>query len=345
VLGCGRIAGAIHLPVLAALPAVEIAAVADADAARRAAARRATPGAADFGDFRELLARAEIDAAVVALPNALHAEATRAALARGLHVYVEKPLALAAAEARALAAAGRAAERVAMIGFNYRFNPSHERARTLHRGGRIGALVAMRSVFTTAERDLPAWKRARATGGGALLDLASHQIDLAAWHAGAWPDGVACTLRSRESEDDTALVTLTFAGGPAAQILAAIGAVEEDRFEIVGAGGAIAVDRLVSEEIALRPAGLERARARRLALAARALASPAYWARKARGVPRETSYERAFAAFAEAALARRAARPDLDDGARVQEIVEAAEESARTGRRVALAGGEWRPDR
>src|SRR5687768_8384140 len=100
LLGCGRIAQRIHLPILARGEAFDLVAIADAeagalDAGRGAAQRRS--GAASrlsvFADYRELLASSELDAAVICLPNDLHAEAALACFERGLHVYVEKPLA------------------------------------------------------------------------------------------------------------------------------------------------------------------------------------------------------------------------------------------------------------
>lgn len=65
-----------------------------------------------------------------------------------------------------------------MIGFNYSFNPLYQRAPPAWRAGTLGDLVSARSMFAAAARPLLAWKESRRMGGGVLLDLASHYLDL-----------------------------------------------------------------------------------------------------------------------------------------------------------------------
>src|SRR5918999_3595688 len=92
LLGCGRIAQRFHLPVLTSLQGVELSAVAEPEINARDAARCFAPRASLFPDYRSLLAARQLDAVVICLPPALHAEAAVACLEQGLHVYLEKPL-------------------------------------------------------------------------------------------------------------------------------------------------------------------------------------------------------------------------------------------------------------
>ena len=240
------------------------------------------------------------------------------------------------AEGRQVQSAWRSAGTVGMVGFNYRFLPAYQRARELIAAHQIGRVVGLRSVFSTSARTLPEWKRRRETGGGALLDLASHHIDLAAWLVNAPPLALSCDLHSRKTDDDTALLHVEFPGGVAAQIFAVFGGPEQHRLEIIGDGGALAVDPYGSEFVEIRNATLDGARVSHLRTAAKALASPRYWMRKITRSNWHESYERAFASFVRAARSGEAAQPDVAAGCNTLAWLEAARESARDGRRVSV---------
>ena len=92
LIGCGSIAQAVHLNILAQLPGVELVALAEPDPQRQASAKRRAPSAQAYADYRALLERSDIDGVVICLPSALHAEEAIAALAHGKHVYLEKPI-------------------------------------------------------------------------------------------------------------------------------------------------------------------------------------------------------------------------------------------------------------
>jgi predicted dehydrogenase len=110
------------------LPDVELIALAEPDVQRRVEASRRAPGAAAYGSYHDLLKMPEVEAVVICLPNALHAEVAVAALEQGKHVYLEKPLATSLDEAQRVVTAWRRAGVVGMIGFNYRFNPLFQAA-------------------------------------------------------------------------------------------------------------------------------------------------------------------------------------------------------------------------
>ncbi len=336
LVGYGRAAEHIHLPVLMGLEGVDVVAIAETDAIRREEVRRRLPDATVFGDFEALLAEADLDAAVITLPNSLHVAAAVAAFSRGLHVYLEKPLAPTLGAGHEVVAAWREAGTTGMIGHNYRFGSMQREARRLVAEGHIGRVVAVQTVFSTPARDLPDWKRKRETGGGALLDLASHHLDLLPWLLQSRTVAISCDLRSVRSEDDTASVRLEMENGVLVQILATISAVDDDRIEIYGDAGRIVIDRYRSDRVEVHPTTLDRVRMLRLSDAARALSGLTYWKRKLRGGIPEASFWEALNEFSQAAQAGRPAKPDLEDGLRGLFLLDAAMRSAAESRTVRI---------
>ncbi|MGH9945550.1 MAG: Gfo/Idh/MocA family protein, partial [Pyrinomonadaceae bacterium] len=226
------------------MPGAEVVALADTDATARQRAAALAPRARVFDSYRELLDQAETDAVVICAPSALHAEIATAAFDAGRHVYLEKPLGASLVEGRCVLDARARAGRLGMIGFNYRFNPLYERARRRLLAGEIGPAVAARTVFSTAAgAHLPDWKRERRTGGGALLDLASHHVDLGRYFFGQEVCEVFAALRSSEhGEGDTAALHLRLSGGALVQSFFSLSAVEEDRIDLYGRAGRLSVD-------------------------------------------------------------------------------------------------------
>ena len=134
-------------------------------------------------DYRELLARGDIDAVDICTPNNSHHEIALAAAEAGLHVYCEKPLAMNVAEAARMAAAVDATGVKAQMTFNFRFFPAVARARQLMAAGFVGRVFSFRgryhrSSYISSEKPM-SWRLQREiTGGGALFDLGAHILDL-----------------------------------------------------------------------------------------------------------------------------------------------------------------------
>jgi predicted dehydrogenase len=332
VLGCGAGALRHHLPVLARMPDARVVAVAEPDAARRDRALSLAPRARGYADWREALAQPDVQAVIVCLPSGDHAEAALEAIARRLPVYVEKPLATTLADADRVVATWRAAGVVGMTGFNYRFIPLYAAARRALAAGAIGPLVAARTTFTAARADLPDWKLSRLEGGGALLDLGSHHVDLVLWLLGRPVRTAFAGLRSRKTEDDTALVQLDVDGGPGVQCLFAFGSADRERFEIEGEEGRMIVDRSRYQDVVVQPASPRGERLRRIGRAAGVLRHVPYIFDKRRAPGRDPSHVVALARFVAAARSGSPLDPDLDDGRRCLAVLDAAERSARSGR-------------
>jgi predicted dehydrogenase len=173
----------------------------DEAAARGAAARYGW--AATETDWRDLIARDDVQLVDIATPGDLHAEIAIAALEQGKHVLCEKPLANSVPEAEAMRdAAARARQRGvrSMVGFNYRRVPALALARQLVRDGRIGELRHVRAAYLQDWLVDPAfpltWRlQAGRAGSGALGDLGAHAVDIAQHLAGELLTGV-CGLTS-----------------------------------------------------------------------------------------------------------------------------------------------------
>lgn len=334
LIGGGRIAQLVHLKILTRLPDVELVALAEPDPQRREEALRRAPAAVAFADYQELLAMPDVQAVIICLPNSLHAKATIAALEQGKHVYLEKPLATSLNEARSVLAAWQRAGVVGMIGFNYRFNALYQAARRYIQSGRLGELVSARSVFSTAARTLPAWRRTRQTGGGVLLEFASHHVDLVRFFFGQEVSDVFAELRSQQSEGDSAMLQMRLAYGLLVQSFFSMSAVEEDRFEIYGQVAKLTVDRYGSLNVEIADPARAHSRFRQLWHGLRALFRSPYLLDKIVAPSREPSYRAALTHFVAAVRAKQPAIPDFWDGYRSLVVVEAAEASVRTGRVV-----------
>jgi len=336
LLGCGRHAGTVQLPILARMAGVRLAAIADADSAALERARALAPDARLVSDYRAILARVDApDAVVIALPNRLHAPAAIAFLEANIPVYVEKPLALTAEAGEAVRRAAGGA--IHAVGFNYRFNRLYRAARRLIDEGRVGRVERARTEFTVRSEELPDWKGRRDTGGGALLDLGSHHVDMVRFLLGARVERVRADIRSRVSEDDEVDLEMWLGGGCEVHGRFGLHGEPRERFEIEGTLGTLIVDRTRYQDPVLLPAGRARRETPLLRLGQAVRRLP-YVMEKRRTPGHEPSHRIALERFLDAVRAGRPFRPDASDGVACLRILEAAERSARSGRPEDIAG-------
>lgn len=190
VIGLGMGRG--HLRDYAANPKARPVALCDVNAERVEAAAKEHNVPADrcYTDYRKLLGDAkklELEAVSVALPNSLHAPVTVAGLRAGMHVLCEKPMAMTASQAKQMLAAAKAAKRKLMINFSFRFNPCSMSLKRFVDAGHIGNVYYGRTVWHR-RRGLPGfggWFGTKAlSGGGPIIDLGVHRLDLAMWLMG-----------------------------------------------------------------------------------------------------------------------------------------------------------------
>ncbi|KPK80264.1 MAG: dehydrogenase [Phycisphaerae bacterium SM23_33] len=191
VIGLGMGRG--HLDSYQKYGRCSAAAICDIDAGRLAemAGKYGIPQERCFRDYRKMLAAVEklkLHAVSVALPNHLHAPATIAALRAGLHVLCEKPMAMSARQGRAMLAAAEKARRKLMINFSFRFTDQSQALKRMVDSGAIGDIYFGRTVWHR-RRGMPGFGgwfgTKKLSGGGPVIDLGVHRLDLAMWLMGS----------------------------------------------------------------------------------------------------------------------------------------------------------------
>jgi predicted dehydrogenase len=135
----------------------------------------------------DMLSRENLDVVIVATPNKTHCPLALKALKAGAHVYCEKPMATSVAECRLMETAAKKARRRLMIGFSYRFSPVSQALRKVVDSGKLGRLYAGRTFWRRCNGipGLGGWFTTKAlSGGGPIIDLGVHRLDLALWYLG-----------------------------------------------------------------------------------------------------------------------------------------------------------------
>ncbi|RJK96936.1 Gfo/Idh/MocA family oxidoreductase [Vallicoccus soli] len=252
--GYGSAGRTIHGPLLTAVGGLEVAVVVTSDAARAAAAREEHPGCAVVASYADLLARAgELDLVVLATPNAGHVEQARAALEAGLAVVVDKPLALDAASARSLVAAGGPLT----VFQNRRWDPVHTTLRRVLAEGALGEAVRHEARY---ERWRPQpkdrWREGLTSeqGGGLLLDLQSHLVDGALDLFGPVEQVFAELASVTTVGDDVAFLALRHASGVRSHLGAtSLAGAPGPRVRVLGRGGTYVAGPIDNDVTTLAP--------------------------------------------------------------------------------------------
>ncbi len=245
LVGCGKVALEHHLPSLKRLPAAEVVAIADSNADRRNDMARRFAVAGRYETADQLLADPDIEAVGVLTPTADHFAIGMAALRAGKHVFIEKPLALTAAQCDQLAQAGRESPRMSMVCFNLRWHRSIVETRKILASGRLGTIIAVRSVYTHNRdgSDAPDWHRLLARGGGVTFNEGVHHIDLWRYLLGQEVSEVfAIHNPSPVYEDAVSVLTARLSGGVLATAINAFTTGPASELEIFGNGGRLVVN-------------------------------------------------------------------------------------------------------
>jgi len=185
VIGLGM--GRHHLREYATNPQVKVVALCDQNEQLLAEFLAQHANAKDYTSYEKMLAAGGLDAVSVALPNFLHAPVVIAALKAGCHVLCEKPMALNATEAEAMLAASKAAGKKLMIHFNYRFSAPSQFLKRYVKEGNLGQIYYAKTHWLRANGipKLGGWFGIKKlSGGGPLIDLGVHRLDLAMWLMG-----------------------------------------------------------------------------------------------------------------------------------------------------------------
>jgi predicted dehydrogenase len=295
-------------------------------------------GAAAAGSVEELLASG-IDAVYIATPAHLHCAQVRQAAGAGKHVFSEKPLGMTVAEAEGMIAAAKQAGVVLGTAFMMRYHSQHQAALAMIREGRLGQPVFGRAQLSCWYPPIPgAWRQDAALGGGgSLIDMGGHTIDLLEMFFGP-VEKVSCFVNNTVqgyAPEDSAVATLLFRNGAMGVVDAFFCIPDEasgNALELYGSRGSICSRGTIGQG----SAGVMTARLQR--------EDAGYDARQQRGGPEETRiepapvniYQAEIEEFSQAVLEGREPAVSGEDGLRSQQILAACYESARSGRTVAI---------
>ena len=223
VIGCGGIADRRTIPGMMLTSNCELVAVMDTnyEVAQKVAAKYGAKIAT--ADYREILANDEIEAVYIASPVFCHKEQAIAAAKAKKHILLEKPIGINFAETREIIAACRREKVKLGVGFMMRYSSYHMAMKDISASGTIGEIVSMRGQLTCWYPDMEnCWRQNKAlSGGGALMDMGIHCIDLLQYISGL--SAVECrgyvqTQTFNYNVDDSASVVMKMENGATAYV-------------------------------------------------------------------------------------------------------------------------------
>ncbi|HVX45262.1 MAG TPA: Gfo/Idh/MocA family oxidoreductase [Mycobacteriales bacterium] len=224
LIGCGS-AGTGHAMRMAAMPGIDLVALADPSEQNLQHMREqvpATAGLPSFADAAPMYDAIELDAVSVIAPHTLHFPIVMAAIEHGKHVLCEKPLTCEAEQARTIEKAAEAAGLTVMVSYQRRFDPAYRYMRNAIESGALGEI---RSIAVSCGQR---WKTGTAgkwrqdpalSGGGMLMDSGSHLADMLLWLAGRPIEKVFALVDNVGAPVDiNTAATVSFAGGVQGQL-------------------------------------------------------------------------------------------------------------------------------
>lgn len=298
----------------------------DEEALRRVAELGAS--VATYGSMTDLLETADVDAVVIATPHDYLAPTALAAIRAGKHVLIEKPMALDEAQAKEVEFAAASAGVTCMVGYSFRFGMG----RFVHdpfAAGMFGDLVAITGSICLPRLD-EGWMSVQASGGGPLLYVGCHLVDLVLWLTGEEPLSVtaAVTRRPQSGVDDTSALQLQFTGGRLAQLLVTQSASGFGYdLQVIGTAGSIR----------LRGRDFRHYEVEAHSKTAGGAAEPTVQRPASDGDPIDLMFVPELAEFADAIEHRRSPAITASDARRVLRVLDAVAESGRT-RQAAVLG-------
>ncbi|SCI19608.1 Uncharacterized oxidoreductase ycjS [uncultured Clostridium sp.] len=206
VIGCGGIANRKHLPAMAKNGNFEIVAFCDIirERAEKAKAEFGEQGAAVYTDYKELL-KEDVEAVYVLTPNSSHGPISIDAMEAGKHVMCEKPMAKTSAEAEAMLEASERTGKLLTIGYQNRYRSDSQYLKRACESGDLGE-VYYAKAHAVRRRAVPTWGvflDAEKQGGGPLIDIGTHALDLTLWMMDNYEPEMAVGSVYRKLADQT----------------------------------------------------------------------------------------------------------------------------------------------
>jgi len=255
VIGCGGIAYRRTIPGMMLSDNSELVAVMDTnfDAAKKVKEEFGAKYA--FSTVEEVLAISEIDAVYIATPVFCHKEQVLMAATAKKHILLEKPMGLSVAESKEIAEICEKNGVKLAVGLMMRFSAYHQKMKELISDGIIGDIVSMRGQLTCWYPEMPGnWRQDRAkSGGGALMDMGIHCIDLLQYISGLNAKSVACFAGNQTfnySADDSAALLMKMDNGATAFVDANFNIPDNAakcRLEFYGTKGSILAEGTISQ--------------------------------------------------------------------------------------------------
>ena len=211
IVGLGRM-GLTHFSILNTHPEVQFVAVCDSTSFTVKNIRKYMD-LKTFGDYRKMFDNVDLDFVIVATPTAAHAEPVKDAIRHGLHVFVEKPLALNPQQGRQIIQMLNGKNLVNQVGYIIRFNDVFVQVKNLLEIGLIGEPLCFKMEMygpTILRETRSTWRSKKSQGGGCLHDFCCHSIDLISYLFGPPEQTVGTVLKKIYSKDVEDAVYSTF---------------------------------------------------------------------------------------------------------------------------------------
>lgn len=255
VIGCGGIADRRTIPGMMLAENAELVAVMDANLQAAERVKEKYNAQYAFDNIEELLAIDEIQAVYIASPVFCHKEQAFAAAKAKKHILLEKPMALTSEESKEIAAFCKEQGVKLGVGLMMRFHSYHQEMKKLVAAGKLGDIVSMRGQLTCWYPDIPGnWRQNKAlSGGGALMDMGIHCIDLLQYITGLRAKsvtGFAGTQTFKYNADDSAAIVMKMENGALAMVDANFNipdAAAKCKLEIYGTKGSIMAEGTISQ--------------------------------------------------------------------------------------------------
>jgi len=255
IIGAGGIADRRTMPGMELADNAEIYAVMEVDINIAESIRDKYKAAKAYDNEAELLADSEVEAVYIASPVVFHKKQAMMAADAGKHILLEKPIAITVEEGQEVINYCKEKGVLLATGFMMRYHAYHQVMKKLVDEGKLGQIVSCRAQLTCWYPDIPGnWRQAKATsGGGALMDMGVHCLDLIQYITGFKTKraaGMASTLTFDYEVEDSGAILIELENGAICQIESHFNipdAAARGRFEIYGTKGSMLAEGTISQ--------------------------------------------------------------------------------------------------
>lgn len=255
IIGAGGIADRRTMPGIELAENAEIHAVMEIDISMAESLKDKYKAAKAYDNEADLLADPEVEAVYIASPVVYHKKQAMMAADAGKHILLEKPIALTVEEGQEVIEYCREKGVLLATGFMMRYHAYHQAMKKLVDEGKMGQIVSCRAQLTCWYPDIPGnWRQAKATsGGGALMDMGVHCLDLIQYitgHKAKRAAGMASTLTFDYEVEDSGALLVELENGALCHIESHFNipdAAARGRFEIYGTKGSMLAEGTISQ--------------------------------------------------------------------------------------------------